>query len=231
MLINKFRSVGPRMRSRTMHQLTKKFGLAAMLVESGSFVGTRIARATSFLWEEIVPLVAGTSIHAKWNVKTILLSWGCLALAAVLVSQPYSAGQRLIETRDWTLPQFVDHLQAQGLTFYVVPTYQSGHWHNSIYLTADPYATWESVREKARSVERIEQWRGIVLVKRITNEPGAQWDVSQFGEHGLRLDGFVLFGDADLIGRIKQSVFVAQPRSALSRWLSGFAVESSPPPK
>ena len=157
---------------------------------------------------------------AKHNATKILISWGCLAVAVVLISKPCSSGQRLIETSDWSLPQFVDHLTAQGLTLNVVTTHKSGSWSNSIYLTTDTSATWDGLQQKMRSVDRIDQWQGVVLVERIIKKPGPQWDVREWGENGLQLDRFVLFGDADLIKRIRQSVLVAQAPCKLSQWLS-----------
>jgi hypothetical protein len=208
------------MGSGAMNQSTKKCGMAALLADSGACIGEHIAQTTCYFREEIVPLVLGTSVHAKRKVTRILVSWGCLALTVVLVSQPCSSGQRLIETGDWTLSQLVNHLHAQGLTLHVVPTRKSGIWSNSIYLTADPHAAWLCFQQKSRNVERIEQWQGIVLVEQLSKEPGPQWDVSQWGENGLQIDRFVLFGDADLIRRIGQSVMISQPRSVLSRLLS-----------
>jgi hypothetical protein len=157
---------------------------------------------------------------AKHNATKILLSWGCLAVAVVLISKPCSSGQKLIETSDWSLPQFVDHLHARGLALHVVPTHKSGNWSNSIYLTVDSSATWDCFQQKTRSVEKIDEWQGVVLVERILKKPGPQWDVSQWGENGMQIDRFVLFGDADLIKQIGQSVVVAQAPCKLSQWFS-----------
>ena len=156
----------------------------------------------------------------KHNATKILLSWGCLAVAVVLISKPCSSGQRLIETSDWSLPQFVDHLHAQGLTLHVVTTHKSGNWSNSIYLTTDSCATWDAFQQKMRRVEQIDQWQGVVLVERIIKKPGPQWDVSEWGENGLQIDRFVVFGDADLIKQIRQSVMVAQAPCKLAQWFS-----------
>ena len=203
-----------------MSQFTKKYKTA----DSGGCVGERIARTTNFCRDEIIPMVMvmvlGSSHGARRNATKILASWGCVALAVVLFSQPCSSGQRLIEMRDWTLPQFVDHLNAHGLTLYVVPTHKSGTWSNSVFLTLDPQATWLSLQHNSRSVERIDEWQGVVLVEKMSSKPGPKWDVSQWGEHGLQIDRFVLFGDADLIRQIGQSALISsQSHCALSRWL------------
>lgn len=158
----------------------------------------------------------------KRNATKILVSWGCLAVAVVLVFQPCSSGQRLIETSNWSLVDLVSHLQSRGLDLQVVPTHKSGNWSNSIYLTTDPQATWQSLQTKSRSLERIEQWYGVVLIERLTNKPGPKWDVEQWGEHGLQIDRFVFFGDSELIKQIGQSVLVSRPRCAISRFFSNY---------
>jgi hypothetical protein len=157
--------------------------------------------------------------HAKRNVSKVLLSWGCLAVAVVLVSRPCSSGQRLIETRSWNLAQFVEHLQANELALRVVPTHKSGNWSNSIYLTTDSGACWQSLQALNRTVEKIDDWNGTVLVERLTTTPGPQWDVSQWGKNGLQIDRFVLFGDAELLRQIEKTVLVSQSTCVIRRWL------------
>jgi hypothetical protein len=157
---------------------------------------------------------------ARHNATKILISWGCLAVAVVLISKPCSSGERLIETTDWSLPQFVDHLHAQGLALHVVTTHKSGNWSNSIYLTTDSSATWDGFQRKLRMVDKFDQWQGVVLVERMLNNSGPQWDVGAWGENGLQIDRFVLFGDADLIKQVHQSVLVARTPCKLAQWLS-----------
>ena len=210
-----------RVGSRTMNHFTNKPGLTALLAGTCTAVLARLGRSTGYLRQEILPFVLGTSDHAKRNVTKILVSWGCLALAVVLVSRPCSSGQRLIETQSWTLtPIRRSSAIAQELSLYVVPTHKSGNWSNSIYLTTDPNATWQDLQQLSRNVEKIEQWQGTVLIERITNKPGPQWDISQWGNHGSQIDRFVIFGDTDLIVRINQSVVIAPPRCAFTGWMS-----------
>ena len=205
-----------------MNLSTRHCGFASLLANSVTRVGGSVLQTTNYVRQEVVPLVFSAHQHTRRNATKILVSWGCLAVAVVLVSQPCSSGQRLIETSDWSLLQLVDHLQSKGLAIRVVPTHKSGNWSNSIYLTTDPEATWLSLQPKSRSLERIEQWHGLVLVERLTNKPGPRWDVDQWGEHGLQIDRFVFFGDSEMIKRIGQSVQISQPRCAISRWLSSY---------
>jgi hypothetical protein len=160
-----------------------------------------------------------TNFHVKRTVPKVLLSWGCLAVAVVLVSRPSSSGQRLIETRSWNLAQFVRHLQANPLALRVVPTHKSGNWSNSVYLTTDAEANWQSLQMLSRTVEKIDDWNGIVLVERTTTTPGPQWDVSQWGKNGLRIDRFMVFGDAILVRQIEESVVVPDSTCTILRWL------------
>jgi hypothetical protein len=182
----------------------------------------KILRASVYLRDEVFPCMLGTHRQARCQATRILVSWGCLAFAVVLFSQPCTSGQRLIETRGWSLTQFVDHLQSRGLALHVVPTHKSGNWSNAIYLTVDPEACWQDLQMKSRSLERIEQWTGVVLIERLTNAPGPTWDVEQWGEHGLQVDRFVVFGDAELIRKIGESILVSKPRCLISRLLSSY---------
>ncbi len=157
---------------------------------------------------------------SKRNVNKVLLSWGCLAVAVVLVSRPCSSGQRLIEMRGWSLPQFVAHLESRNLPLSVVPTHKSGTWSNSIFLTNRKDATWQSLQAMNRTVDNIDDWRGIVLVERLSDKPGPQWNVAEWGKHGMQIDRFVLFGDADLLKQISDTTIIPQPTCVIRRWLT-----------
>jgi hypothetical protein len=209
-----------RMDRQSLQSSSERSGLLALL--SGTLISARwrLLRTIVYLRDEVFPCLLGTHHQARCNTTRILVSWGCLAAAVVLFSQPCSSGQRLIKTTGWSLTQFVDHLDSRGLGLHVVPTHKSGNWSNSIYLAADPEASWPELQKKSRSLERIEQWHGVVLLERLTNGPGPKWDVEQWGENGLQIDRFVLFGDAELIRKIGQSVVEPKPRCILSRWLS-----------
>src|SRR5689334_9784314 len=113
---------------QSMQSSSGRSWLAAPL--PGALVKARwkFLRACIYLRDEVFPCMLGTHRQARCHTTRILVSWGCLAVAFVLFSQPCSSGQRLIETTNWSLGQFVDHLQARGLDLRVVPTHKSGSW-------------------------------------------------------------------------------------------------------
>ena len=154
---------------------------------------------------------------SKRRAIKVLLSWGCLAVAVMLISRACSSGQPLIKTRSWSLVQFVGHLQAKELAVHVVSTHKSGTWSDGIFLTTEADATWLSLQALSRTVEKIDDWNGVVLVEQTT--PGFQLNVSQWGKNGLQIDGFVLFGDSKLLDQIEKMVLVSPSTSVLRRFL------------
>ncbi len=190
--------------------------LTARLGATGACVGAQVGRGIEAFCTAVVPLAIGGGGLAKRNLSKIVLSWGCLAVAVVLVSRPCSSGQRL-EIRNWTLPQLVEHLEASQTEFQVVPTQKSGNWSNSIYLTNRTDLDWTALQTMVRSVEKIDKWRGVVLIERLSNKPGPQWDVSQWGKYGLQLDRFILFGDEELLRQISQSMASTRSTCMLRR--------------
>jgi hypothetical protein len=202
-----------------MKHMPRFSGWTTRIGEFGNSAGNWLAQSLQILGGMVFPFLVGGAARGKRNVSKILLSWGCLAVAVVLVSRPCSSGQRL-EIRNWSLPQLVEHLEANQIGFQVVPTQKSGNWSNSIYLTNRTDADWPSLQTMVRSVERIDAWRGVVLIERLSNKPGPQWDVSQWGKYGLQLDRFILFGDEELIRQISQSMAPAQSTCMLRRLLA-----------
>ena len=115
-----------------------------------------------------------------------------------------------IDTRNWRLVEFVDHLHAAGLRVRVISSRQDGKWADSIYLCEDPEANWLSFQHKNRNVELIEQWEGAVVVEHIHPEADTQWSLCQWGRNGCRIDRFLVFGDARLVEQIRAAVGVGE---------------------
>lgn len=139
-------------------------------------------------------------------MKKLFLSGGLVALIALLLALPSTCGPELLDTRDWDLSQLVRKVQENGLQVHVVPTRRSGEWGNTVYLTLDEQATWQTFQTKRRTVEAIHGWEGSVWLERQEPQSGTEWDVAAWGSNGAQLDRFVLFGDERLIQRILQSL-------------------------
>src|SRR5262249_15132419 len=75
---------------------------------------------------------------------------------------------RRLDTRDWTLTDFIQRLHKSGLQLQVVPAVRHGALSEGegVYLTEDAAATWDAMQHKRRVVEYIHQWHGTVWLGR-----------------------------------------------------------------
>jgi hypothetical protein len=128
-----------------------------------------------------------------------------LALALALSAALRPSSRHKVPAPGWRLAEFIDHLRAQGIQFRVIPDRPDGPCCNAAFLTEDPDETWLSCQKKSKTVERIVQWRGSIWVKRIdryTDTEGLLW---QWGEYGCRIGNFLLFGDKQIVDRIRRA--------------------------
>lgn len=134
------------------------------------------------------------------------LALGC-GLLAVLLLTPLlcrcPAGERL-DTRGWGPDELLDHLNRSGVQLRVVPAEQNGGPCDSLYLTEDPAATWNSLVHQMVTVERIHQWQGSVWVGRARHYIDVEDLLAQWGKHGCRIGDFLLFGDERVLRRIQE---------------------------
>jgi hypothetical protein len=103
------------------------------------------------------------------------------------------------------LAEFIDHARAAGLQLRVVPAREDGKWGNSVYLTENPETTWRSLQGKNRNVEHIDQWKGVLWIEHLPVEAYTEWYVSEWGSNGCQIDRFVVFGDDQLIARLRKA--------------------------
>jgi hypothetical protein len=128
---------------------------------------------------------------------------GLLALAAGLGGFLWLLAPRApVDPTGWSLTDLVQHLERRGLPLRVVPARRDGRWGNDIYLTQEPSLTWVDFQRKGKSADLAHQWRGSVWVRRLGD---GNWPVPEWGPHGCRIGGFLFFGDAQLIDRIKRT--------------------------
>jgi hypothetical protein len=135
--------------------------------------------------------------------RVVYCALGAFLVLAVAVRP--CARHRPLDTSGWGLVEFIDHLHAAGLPLHVVATREDGRWGNSVYLSEDPQMTWRCVHGKTRNVERIGQWKGVVLVEHLPLEGYTEWYVTEWGSNGCQIDCFVVFGDANLVARLRQA--------------------------
>jgi hypothetical protein len=103
------------------------------------------------------------------------------------------------------LAEFIDHLDAQGIQLRVITDRPDGPCGNAAFLTEDPDETWSSFQMKPKVVERIGQWRGSIWVQRVDRYTDTESLLWQWDEYGCRIGNFLLFGDKQILGRIRSA--------------------------
>jgi hypothetical protein len=132
----------------------------------------------------------------------------CCALLVVLVLACHLCrlgSDKRLDTRDWQMTDFLEHLQKRGLHFHVVPEVEHGSVSQGVYLTEDPGATWASMQCKAKIDAYIHEWRGTVWVGRPSCWKDREGLLVQWGECACQIGNFILFGDKELLRRIQEA--------------------------
>jgi hypothetical protein len=156
------------------------------------------------------------SLRAYWALPPAVLAGVLLAL---WVGQPKTDPAPL---KDWDISQLVSYLNEEGLGLRVVSTRKDGAVHQTAYLTTTP-RDWDDLNRLQRGRTRIDQWRGTLHCER---GPGGEiWaDLArQWGDNSLVVGPFLLYGDRELLGRVRAAL-AAHVRAACwptrLRWLA-----------
>ena len=142
----------------------------------------------------------------KLPIGTAPVTWLCLlALALALSAARWRFSRQEVPAPGWGLAEFINHFQARGIQLKVIPDRPEGSWCDAAFLTEDPDETWSSFQLKPKVVERIGQWPGSVWVRRIDCSTDAEGLLWQWGQYGCRIGNFLLFGDKQIIDRIRRA--------------------------
>jgi hypothetical protein len=139
--------------------------------------------------------------HAVGMVPVACLGLLALALFAAL----WPSSRQAVPAPGWGLAEFIDHLRAQGIHFRVIPDRPDGSLCSKAFLTEDPDETWSSCQKKPKLVERIGQWRGSIWVQRVDRDTDTESLLWLWGEYGCRIGNFLLFGDKQIIDRVRRT--------------------------
>jgi hypothetical protein len=139
-------------------------------------------------------------------VNKCFLSWGIVISAVLALALHSSAPSAGINTADWGITEFIQHLQSAGLHFRVISTRKDGKLAHSAFLTQAEPASWSTLQCMNRNVENIDQWHGSVWIEHLSAAGETEWYVGDWGRHGCQIDRFVLFGDADLVQQIHKAL-------------------------
>jgi hypothetical protein len=104
-----------------------------------------------------------------------------------------------------TLTELTERLHRAGLPLYVVSLTDISP-EEGLYLCDRPQPR-EQLQRLVRAAEYNDRWRGVVFCefnKRLGEVDDAE--LERWGEHGMQLGPFVLFGDPALLRRIRQAL-------------------------
>jgi hypothetical protein len=107
---------------------------------------------------------------------------------------------------DWDVPRLVAHLNGKGLGLRVVSTLKvGGGTHRMAFLTTTDQG-WEELTRLLRGRSQIDRWRGTLYCER--GPAGGDWDdlKRQWGDCCLVVGPFLLFGDRELLGRVRAAL-------------------------
>jgi hypothetical protein len=132
-----------------------------------------------------------------------------LVMAFVLCAAAVPLAHRLLHPRaepPRTLAELAALLRQSNPLLYVVPMAD----HNpevGFYLCERPRPR-EELQWLLRAAKHSDRWRGVVFCEREVHLGGEIGEIEWqgWGEYGIRLGPFVLFGDPALLGRIRQAI-------------------------
>jgi hypothetical protein len=113
---------------------------------------------------------------------------------------------------DWDIPRLVAYLNGKDLGLRVVSTAKVGGSDRTAFLTTTDKG-WEELSRPIRGRSHIDQWQGTLYCER--GPAGGDWaDLArQWGDCCLVVGPFLLYGDRELLGRVRAALSdLPQPR-------------------
>jgi hypothetical protein len=153
--------------------------------------------------------VSTSSLPACRLVPPVLLSAALLAV---------SVGERQADLPStgvppdkWEVPQLVAYLNGKGLDLRMVPIVRDGAIRQTAFLTTTSQR-WDSFNRLIKDPKQIHQWQGTLYCERAPH--WASWGdpTLQSADGCLVIGPFFLFGDRDLLGRIRDALPAAWDR-------------------
>jgi hypothetical protein len=128
------------------------------------------------------------------------------ALLAAWISQRGSGlATPAVALDDWDIPQLVDYLNGQGFGLRVVATQRDGVIRQTVFLTTTDQE-WTDFNRLPNDHNEIDLWRGTLYCMR--GPTGPLWSplLREWGECALVIGPFLLYGDRDLLGRVRAAL-------------------------
>jgi hypothetical protein len=107
--------------------------------------------------------------------------------------------------RPRTLAELAELLRQSDPPLYAVP--MADHDPEVGFYLCERPRPREQLQWLRRAAEQGDRWRGVVFCERggwLGDIEEGEWQ--RWGEHGMRIGPFVLFGDPALLGRIRQAL-------------------------
>jgi hypothetical protein len=148
--------------------------------------------------------------RAAWPLPAVLVA-GALFIHDV-AQRTGSPTLAVAPLDDWDILRLVAFLNSKGLGLRVVSTrYGGGDLDRRAFLTTTDKG-WEELSRLYRGPSHIDRWRGTLICER--GPSGADWEdlTRQWGDCCLEVGPFLLFGDRELLGRVRAALSeVTQP--------------------
>jgi hypothetical protein len=112
---------------------------------------------------------------------------------------------------DWDVPRLVACLNGKGLGLRVVSTLKGGGGSDRLAFLTTTDQGWEELSRLPRGRPQIDRWRGTLYCER--GPAGGDWaDLKrEWGDCCLVVGPFLLFGDRELLGRVRAALPDTQP--------------------
>ena len=141
--------------------------------------------------------------RAFWPVASVLLA-GALFVHCVgqHAGGPATAAAPL---DDWDVPRLVAYLNGKGLALRAVSTRKGGGGDRTAFLTTTDQG-WEELNRLPRGLAQLDRWRGTLHCER--GPGGEDWDdlIRQWGDCCQVVGPFLLYGDRELLGRVRAAL-------------------------
>ena len=147
--------------------------------------------------------VSRLSGRAFWPLAPVLLIGALLTVwVGRRTGRPATTAEPL---DDWDVPQLVDYLNGKGLGLHVVSTLKGGDVYRTAFLTTTDQG-WEELNRLPRGLAQLDRWRGTLHCER--GPGGEDWDdlIRQWGDCCQVVGPFLLYGDRELLGRVRAAL-------------------------
>ncbi len=151
-----------------------------------------------------MPAIRKLSWRAFWPLASVLVA-GALSVHCV-GRRTGSSAAAAAPLGDWDIPRLVAYLNGKGLGLRVVPTLKGGGGSDRLAFLTTTDQGWEELSRLPRGRPQVGRWRGTLYCER--GPAGGDWDdlTAEWGDCSLVVGPFLLFGDRELLGRVRAAL-------------------------